>query len=73
MPLQAYSPSRVLTAAYAALDLLAQSLLFFFGDRLWANKHSRMVVGYTACTAVTAALPLVSPHSSSVHQRYSRG
>ncbi|WIA18558.1 hypothetical protein OEZ85_010001 [Tetradesmus obliquus] len=55
----AYSPSRVLTAAYAALDLLAQSLLFFFGDRLWANKHSRMVVGYAACTAVTAALPLL--------------
>uniref|UniRef100_A0A383VCW2 Uncharacterized protein n=1 Tax=Tetradesmus obliquus TaxID=3088 RepID=A0A383VCW2_TETOB len=55
----AYSPSRVLTAAYAALDLLAQSLLFFFGDRLWANKRSRMVVGYAACTAVTAALPLL--------------
>jgi hypothetical protein len=57
--LQAYSPSRVLTAAYAALDLLAQSLLFFFGHKLWANKRSRMLVGYAACTAVTAALPLV--------------
>ncbi|KAF6250567.1 hypothetical protein COO60DRAFT_797956 [Scenedesmus sp. NREL 46B-D3] len=55
----AYSPSRVLTAAYAALDLFAQSLLFFFGDRLWANKRSRMVAGYAACTAATAALPLL--------------
>lgn len=55
-----FYPSRTLYTAYNTCNLVALVILFKWGDRIWPNKRSRMVTGYSLYTCILAALPLVS-------------
>lgn len=55
-----YYPSRTLYTAYNTCNLIALVILFKWGDRVWPNKRSRMVTGYSLYTIILMCLPLVS-------------
>lgn len=55
-----FYPSRTLYTAYNTCNLIALVILFKWGDRLWPNKRSRMVTGYSLYTIILMCLPLVS-------------
>lgn len=54
-----YYPSRTLYTAYNTCNLIALVILFKWGDRVWPNKRSRMVTGYSLYTIILMCLPLV--------------